>query len=210
MGPLIFDTQNWKQVQDNVWVNADGDPAIMDFFDLPPDLPAALEDLDALRGRTAAHTASRGGGLVELDVIGLDGLAAVRQIAKLPMPDQQSGVAYIASFIVPRAGCSVVLRVQCVEHGITGMRDSTVFNQFMAERSQRGLPVPELMAEWTRHPYDPGVQGGLPRNAADDPEWDARFPGHPLSRARRAQLALAPTIRFDPRFKELPPFFGPR
>ncbi|GAA2109960.1 hypothetical protein [Actinomadura alba] len=210
MGPLIFDTRSWKQVQDNVWVNADGDPAIVDFFDLPPDLPAPLEDLDTLRGRTAAHTVSRGGGLVELDVIDVDGLAAVRQIAKLPMPDQQTGVAYIASFIVPRADCSVVLRVQCVEQGVTGIRDSTVLNHFMAERSRQGMGVPELMAEWTRHPYDPGVRGGLPRNAADDPQWDAHFPGHPLSRARRAQLALTPTIRLDPRFKELPPFSGPR
>jgi hypothetical protein len=210
MGPLIFDTRGWRQVQDNVWVNADGDPVIIDFFDIGPDLPAALEDQDGLRGRMAAHTAASGGGLVELDVVGLDGLPAVRQIIKLPIPEQQTGVAYIASYIVPRAGCSVVLRVQCVEHGVTGMRDAAVLDRFMAEHSQRGTPLPDIMAEWARHPYDPAIRGGLPRNGADEPAWDPHFPNHPLSRARRLQSALAPTIRLDPQFKELPPFTGPR
>src|SRR4051794_22892329 len=101
MGPLIFDTRDWRQVQDNVWVNADGDPVITDFFAIPPDLPAPLEDLDGLRARMAANTAASGGGLVELDVVGLDGLPAVRLIVKMPIPEQQTGVAYIASYIVP-------------------------------------------------------------------------------------------------------------
>jgi hypothetical protein len=79
----------------------------------------------------------------------------------------------------------------------------------MAERSEHGISVPETMAEWTRHPYDPALEGGLPRNGADDQEWDAHFPDHPLSRVRRTLLTVAPTIRLDAGFKALPPFAGP-
>ncbi|RAY11277.1 hypothetical protein DPM19_31505 [Actinomadura craniellae] len=206
---MTFETRGWQQVQENAWVNPDDDACIVDHFDIPPNLPAALEDPDTLGERLAAHTAASGGGLVELEVIGLDGLAAVRQIVKLPLPDRPSGVAYIASFIAPRAGASVVLRFQCMEHGTTGVRDASVYQRFVSQRMSEGRRMEEIMSEWARHPYVPDLRGGLPRNLSDDPYWDEHFPDHPLSRARRLQLQVYRSITIDPAFKQLPPFRGP-
>lgn len=208
--PLTFDTRMWHQARDNAWLDENGDAAIVDFFNLQPDLPAALEDLQGLRSHASVHTASQGGGLVELDVVALDGVGAVRQIVKLPNPDEQSGVTYIGSFIVPRADCSVVLRVQCVERPPTGMREALVADQFMAQGSADGTPIDDIiMADWARHPYTSTAHGGLPRNQADDETWDERFPDHPLSRARRALRKLAPSVRLDQRFKDMAAFHGP-
>jgi hypothetical protein len=204
---LRFDQTGWQLLQPGAYRNADGDVAELHGFDLPPDLPAPLEDLDSLRRATAAHTAAAGGGLIELDVITLDGLPAIRQIVKVPLPNQDHGVAYIASFTMPRADRSLVLKVLCLEQGVTGMRDATVFDRFMADHGQGRSPE-EMMRYWAQHPYDPGIQGGLPRNWSEEPEWDPHFPQHPLSRARRVLQSLAPTIELHPAFKSAPPFRG--
>ncbi|MCP9952400.1 hypothetical protein [Actinomadura madurae] len=81
---LRFDQTGWEPLQPGAFRNADGDTLALYGFDLPPDLPAPLEQLDLLRARIVAKTAESGGGVVELDVITLDGLPAVRQIVKLP------------------------------------------------------------------------------------------------------------------------------
>ncbi|GAA1554267.1 hypothetical protein GCM10009678_41610 [Actinomadura kijaniata] len=204
---LRFDTAGWREVAPGTFHNDDGDGLGLYGFDLPPDLPAPLEDQDRLRRAIAAHVAASGGGLVELDVIGLDGLAAVAQIVKMRIPDQPTGVVYLGSFTVPRADRSLVLKVQCMERGVTGMRDSVVMNRFMAEHGQ-GRPLEEVMRMWAQHPYDPTIQGGLPRNWSEEPGWDPHFPDHPLSRARRIMHAVAPTIEIHPDFKAAPPFRG--
>ncbi|GAA3955228.1 hypothetical protein GCM10023085_42270 [Actinomadura viridis] len=204
---LRFDTTGWETLQDGVFRNGDGDVTVLSGFDIPPNLAAPLEDLDRLRRATVESTVAAGGGLIELDVITLDGLPAIRQIVKLPLPDRPTGVVYLGSFTVPRADRSLVVRVQCMEQGVTGMRDSVVLNRFLSEHGQ-GRPLEEMMRSWAQHPYAPEVQGGLPRNWSEEPGWDPHFPDHPLSRARRALQALAPTIELHPAFKAAPPFRG--
>lgn len=206
--PLTFDASAWQQARSNAWTNSDGDAVILNFFNLPPDLPAALEDLQQLREAMSAHTAAQGGGLVELDVRTLDGIQAVQQIVKLRDTSQRTGVVYIGSFIVPRANCSVVLRVQCFEHFVTGIREAVVSDMFRKERSGENS-IGDIMAGWAQHPYTSGIGGGFPRNRADDQQWDETFPDHPLSRARRTLDAIRPSVRLDRNFQERPAFRGP-
>lgn len=202
---LRFDQTGWQPLQPGAFRNADGDTVALYGFDVPPDLPASLEQLDLLRRDTAAKTAGSGGGLIELDVVTLDGLPTVRQIIKLPLPDRPTGVAYVASFTVPRADRSLVLKIQCLEQGVTGMRDSTALNHYLTEYGQ-GRDLQDMMRWWAQHAYAPELQGGLPRNLSEDPGWDPHFPQHPLSRARRILTDLAPTIELHPVFKTAPPF----
>lgn len=206
--PLTFDASAWQQAESNAWTNSDGDAVIVNFFSLPPDLPAAVEDLQRLREAMSALTAAHGGGLVELDVVTLDGIQAIQQVVKLPDSSRQTGVVYIGSFIVPRANCSAVLRIQCFEGPVTGIREAIVADKFLAEHSG-GNSVDDIMAGWAQHPYASGIRGGLPRNRADDQQWDEKFPGHPLSRARRVLDAIRPSVRLDRNFKEQPAFRGP-
>jgi hypothetical protein len=201
--PLAFDTAAFQQVKENAWVDAAGDAVILDFFGLVPDLPASLEDLDDLRARTSAHVAGSGMGLVELDTVTLDGVPAVRQVVKGKDPRRESGMVYIGSYTIPRDRCSTVVRVQCFEGPVTGVREASLFPLFL-DRHQGD--VQGAMAAWARHPYAEGVIGGTPRNQAEDPVWDDRFPDHPLSRTRRLLGALARSLRVDPAFGDLPPF----
>ncbi|MCO6008307.1 hypothetical protein NE236_25345 [Actinoallomurus purpureus] len=203
---IRFNQTGWEQLKPGAYRNSDGDIAELHGFDIPPNLAAPLEDLDALRRDTVARTAASGGGLIELDPVTLHGLPAFQEIVKLPLPDRP-GVAYIASFTLPRADRSLVFKFLCVEQGVTGMRDSTAFDRFMAEHG-KGRTPDEMMRYWAQHPYAPEVQGGLPRNWSEDPWWDQHFPQHPLSRARRLLQTMAPTIEVHPDFHAAPPWRG--
>ncbi|MFW5415878.1 hypothetical protein J0910_04540 [Nocardiopsis sp. CNT-189] len=205
--PVMFDVRPFQQVRENVWADGAGDAVVLDFFNVVPDLPAPLEDPANLQARISANTAQAGMGLVDLDVVGLDGLPAVRQMVKGPHPQQERGTVYLGSYTIPRAACSVTVKVQCLEGQPTGTREAAVFPQFLQQYKGGAASPDEAMAAWAQHPYAYGVTGGFPRNHADDPAWDPYFPDHPLSRARRLLGSLAHSLRLDPAFKGLPPFW---
>jgi hypothetical protein len=164
------------------------------FFNLVPDLPAALTDPSALQRGMAGMAAAQGGALIEAGVVPLGGQPALRQLIKIKLPNQPSGQAFLGSFIVPKAGCSAVLRVQAAEQGTTGIREAMVMSQVGP------------MNYFRSHPYGPDGEGGLPSHAADDPEHDAQFPQHPLTRVRQVLARLAQQVQLHPAFAALPPF----
>lgn len=181
----------------DAWMNDEGDVLSLHYFGLQPDLPAALDDGPALRHALTHWTAQAGGGLIEATVKRLGELPALRQILKVPLPQQPSGQVFIGSFTVPRQGCSTVVKIQAPERGMTGMREAVVMAKVGPD------------AYFRPHPYAPEVQGGLPFHAADHAQWDAEFPDHPLSRVRRTLDALAEAVTVDPGFAALPRFAGP-
>ena len=56
-----------------VWQNDRGDGLALHFHAWPPDLAASLDDVDALRAAIRNEAAQAGAGLVEADVVSLDG-----------------------------------------------------------------------------------------------------------------------------------------
>jgi hypothetical protein len=192
--PISFDTSAFEQRAPTAWLQRNtGDQVGLDYFDIPPDLPAPLDDVDRLR-RQLAFSAARVGGLIEAHVVVLDGLPAVLQIVKVPLPDRPAGQFFLCSFIVPRAACSAVLKLMASEGAVTGVREAQLAARLGFEN-------------WVRpHPYAPEVQGRLPFHAGDDPRFDAEFPDHPLSRARAWAHHVVRTARVDPRFASQPPF----
>ncbi|GAB4587302.1 hypothetical protein [Nocardia sp. IFM 10818] len=194
--PISFDTTGFQQTQAAQWVNSDtGDMVALQYFDLPPDLPAPLEQLDVLRARLAEIHA-RSGSLVEAFVIGVDSQPALLRVEKMPLPDRPAGLLFAASIVAPKENCSAALMLFCPEGGVTGIREATV----MAMHGHEDMFPP--------HPYQHGVQGQLPYNRADDIHYDAQFPDHPLTRARRWVARTVPTMRLAPDFAGLPPFRG--
>ncbi|MEV6311772.1 hypothetical protein AB0M10_24610 [Streptomyces sp. NPDC051840] len=181
----------------DAWTDDNGDVVSLHYFALPPDLPAALDDGPALRTTLTHWTAQAGGGLIEASVKKLGGLPALRQILKLPLPQQPSGQVFIGSFTIPRRDCSTVVKIQAPERGMTGMREAVVMAKVGPD------------AYFRPHPYAPDVQGGLPFHAADHARWDEEFPEHPLTRVRRTLEALAEAVTVEPSFAVQPPFAGP-
>lgn len=142
----------YRPVDVDTWANDDGDVLSVHFFELPPDLPAGLDDGPTLRHTLTHYTAQAGGGLIEASVKTLGGLPALRQILKLPLPGRPNGQAFIGSFTVPRAGCSAVVKIQAAEHGMTGMREAVVLAKVGVEQYFRPHPTPPT-SRGTAVPY---------------------------------------------------------
>ncbi|GAB3464495.1 hypothetical protein GCM10027436_76740 [Actinophytocola sediminis] len=182
-----------EQYDERTWFDPrTGDQVSLTYIGMVPDLPAALDEVPLLRHRLAVETAEVGA-LIEAHVVSVDSVPTLFQLLKVPIPDQETGQAFIAAFTVPKATCSVVLRIQCAEDGgRAGSREAAVFGQV-------GTDV-------RPHPYAPEVSGRLPWLVADDAQWDGQFPDHPLSRARAWAHRMIATARVDPEFARLPPF----
>jgi hypothetical protein len=170
-----------------------GDQVSLTYIGMVPDIPAPLDDLPLLRRKLVEETAETGS-LIEAHVVLLGGLPALFQLIKLPIPGQEAGLAFIAAFTLPRAGCSAVLRVQCAEGAVTGLRETQVAAQIGFDKC------------FPPHPYAPEVRGQLPYHVADEANWDQQFPAHPLTRARAWAHHTLATAQVDPQFAALPPF----
>lgn len=187
-----------------VWRHDQGDALGVYFYDLPPDIGASLDDVDGLRAFYRGAVTQGGGGLVEVDVVPVGSVPAVRTIFKLPQ--EPSGMTYLGSLTIPFESFSFVVKSQCREHGMTGMRDATVF-------AAMNLPLDSRAGQavgWAQDPYDPSFKGSVLRNRADDEEWDEKFPQHPLSRCRRNLRTLGETITLADSVVAAAPFLGPR
>lgn len=192
--PLYFDATGLQRQDQTTWTSpATGDHVILDYFDLVPDLPASLDDLPKLR-HDLTVMAGESGCLIEAHVVNFGGQPALLRVQKLPLPNQPSGQGFIASITVPKATCSAVLQIVCRELGTTGMREAML----AAELGPQTFILD--------HPYAPGFTGRLPFHAGDDPQWDPKFPDHPLSRARAWLHHALRTAQVDPGFAALPGF----
>jgi hypothetical protein len=186
----------------NSWRNQVGDQMDLDFFGIAPDLPAPLDDLQPLRA-LYREMLGESGGLVEVEEAIIGGVRGVCGILKLRQ--DPSGMIYVGVVTVPFRDCSFVIKYQCPELEITGIRDSAVFAALALDFDEStGEPV-----GWAADPYDPANRTGVLRNRAEDPEWDTQFPQHPLSRLRSYLRGLGAT-RFSPRAAKEPLFMGPR
>ena len=208
---ITFDTAGWaEQAGDEskrVWHSEAGDGLGLFYFDSLPDVPAALDDLEGLRAGYRAPLAQSGGGLVALDVIDAGGVPAVRSMFKLQQ--MRAGLAYIGSYTLPRKVCSVVVKIQCMEHDTAGLRETVVMDEEIARGEEVALDNNGIPKDWAADPYDPGFKGGLLRTLSDDERYDGRFPDHPLSRLRRYMRAIESTIAISPEFSAMEPFAGP-
>lgn len=104
---------------------------------------------------------------------------------------------------------SYVIKVQCEERGVTGIRDAIVFDQKMATGEVAIDVETKDIREWMRDPYDPSIVDGFARNLSEAEEYDELFPDHPLSRLRpvlkhvQATLRIAEEVKRAPRFERM-------
>jgi hypothetical protein len=194
---IRFATTGFEQRQSQGltgWVQPHyGDQVTLWYSDEASDLPAPLEDVARLRHDLALRAAEVGC-LIEAHVTQLCGVPAVYQVIKLPFPNQPTGQAFLASFTVPKAKSFVLVKIQALESGITGLREAVLMDQIGFEH-------------WVMpHPYAPELQGRLPFHTGDDPRFDPQFADHPLSRVRALAYHFARTAQIDSWFAALPPF----
>jgi hypothetical protein len=191
---LRFDTTGWtyhgepEPGQTRVWEAPEHDAVSLHFFGIPPNLPAAAT-VDQLAAMYASGLAAAGGKVVECTVDGLARCSAVRLLLKVPQ--KPSGMMYQVALTVPFRDFSFVVKIQCREHGTTGIREAILF-----DRRFKAGEEPD--------PARPGEP--FPGWNPDAPEHDAAFPSHPLSRLRRLLKSVEDTAVLDEQVRGLAKF----
>ena len=191
------------------WRAESGDIVELWYFDIPPDLPAPPEEIDKVRALYRSRVVETGLAIISIDTVKISECPAVRMIFKGQMPENPRGLMYVASIIIPFRDFSFVLKTICSEHGTTGLRTAVVLAQLMSQGKVKMGTSSELIG-WFADPYDPNFRADLLRNLADDEEYDAKFPGHPLSRARRLLRTVEERTTISEEAKRAPRFAGPR
>jgi hypothetical protein len=191
LSSVVFDTAGYEDsgVHDgaHVWHTAQGDGVGLFFFSIQPDLPSKARSTDELRQFFSSMLGQSGGKLVELHVCNVDGYPSVATIIKVPQ--QPSGMTYVGSIMIPFRDFSFVVKVQCEERGMTGLREAMILNGMLAKDNvasdNSGLPI-----------------GFSP----DDAKFDAKFPEHPLSRLRKTLREIGSSLHLNDAVRHLPTF----
>jgi hypothetical protein len=143
-------------------------------------------------------------GIIEIETLVIDACPAVRTVFK--GSQEPTDRTYLGALTFPFRDFSYVLKVQCEEVGMTGMRDMVVFIK-LRRSGEPGLDLDGgRMTSWLDDPYDPNENGSMTRNKSERPEYDAEFPNHPLSRARKLLDHLERTVRISDTVKRQPRF----
>ena len=115
-----------------VWRFSDGDALGVYFFNLEPDLPKSAR-FATLVATTRESVAASGAALVECNLVTLDHVLAIRQIIKAPQ--KPSGMTYLGAFTLPFANFSYVLKVQCEERAMTGLREAVLLDEALQNKT---------------------------------------------------------------------------
>jgi hypothetical protein len=187
-----------------IWLTPKGDGLGLFHYPIPPDIHADLSNIDSVRAFFRRCASEVGLGVVEIDTVVIDGYTAVRTLFKAAQ--QPTGRTYFGALTFPFRDFSYVMKVQCEERGMTGVRD-TVVSMTLIKLGEIVVDVESgRMTGWLDDPYDPTEVGPMTRNKSERPEYDAQFPDHPFSRARWVLNYLEHTVTIDEAVKRQPGF----
>ena len=177
------------------WLSAAGDMVTLYDLSKPADFRAIPADLETIRSKSRKQAAQYGGAIVEVELCEIGGMAAVREILKVPQ--KPTGMGYLGSFMLPCSDSAYLLAVACPERGLTGMRDTAIFAKLMQSGEVKFEEGNEQPTNWMRDPYDAAIVGPPARNRADDEAYDVLFPEHPLSRVRSLLRQIGTSLRIS-------------
>lgn len=173
----------------------------LNFFDLPPDLPTIV-DIEALRTFYRQSISPLDGGIIEIDILKIDGISIVKTILKFPQ--DPNGITYLASLTIPFENCSYVVKIQCPEFGTTGLRDSLIANKLLAEGE---IKIGNYEYEnWFSDPYLSNYKSKTLMNKSEESLYDKDFPNHPLTNARKMLDTIISELKFKPEILKLKRF----
>jgi hypothetical protein len=184
------------------WINPEETMALtVNFFNLKPDLPT-IKNIHNLREFYRLQIAEANGGLIQVDLLKISGHNVIQTIFKIPQ--EPSGMLYLASLTIPFKECSYVIKIQAPEIENTGIRDAFVADQLM--KSGEITAGENGFENWMADPYNPKFTGGTPMNKSEHTEYDKDFLDHPLSKARKMIAEIVAKIEFKPEIEKVATF----
>jgi len=174
----------------------DYDDLSINFFDCPPDIYAKNDTELEIQNFYRKLSYESGGAIIEVKKVKIGLFDTIKTILKFPK--QPSGMVYIGSYIIPFKNLSYVVKVVCVEEGMTGIRDSAVLQIMIINGTVKIKNEEEgRLKGWMRDPYDDSINLPFMMNLSESDKFDDIFPNHPLSRLRKYLKHIEETIKID-------------
>lgn len=194
------EVKNDKQIKQ--WINPEQTVALsVNFFDKQPDLPT-IKDIDKLRGFYRNQIITHKGGLIEVEKINIKGFDVIRTIFKIPQ--DPSGMTYIASLTIPFDKYSFVVKIQAPEVDVSGVRDNVLamklLNEGKISKGENGY------IGWFCDPYKSDFKEGYLMNKSEEVKYDADFPIHPLTIARKLLANIESEMEFGNELEKIGTF----
>ena len=177
---IHFDMENYSyQGSDNginVWESNQGDGLGIYFFAKRPDLPEGKLDEQLLKTFYGKQLDPINGKVVELTKESLSDIEVIKLIIKVPQ--DPSGMTYIVSYTLPFQDFSFVIKAQCMEIGMTGIKETILLQRHMEQGGElEGIDV-------------------------DNEEFDEEFPEHPVARARKISEDIIQGLTISEKIKQ--------
>lgn len=202
---LQFDTTGWEPRPEaaesrRAWGNASGDVLTLRYTAGVPKIPSLFR-LQALRDYYTQQVALGGGCILSLDLLHVKGVAIGKLIFKTPQP--AGGWGFMGSLVVAYKDFSYSLRMQALEVAGDDNRGQHVWNQLCDSQPDEA----DCLALWfgSREMKDSELVHPC---LADQEQWDAEFPAHPLSRLRAELCRIAPSLVISRDVKNSQPHRG--
>jgi hypothetical protein len=174
-----------------VWRTEEGDAIGVYCFNVPPDLPRGQSNENEFLDAYSAGAHSQGASVVELEICDVGGYQALRSIVKVPQ--QPIGLTYVGAFTLPVRDHSFVVKIQCEERGMTGVREAVLMDSAVREGRVQVAADGTIEGEWN----------------PDDVCHDGRFPDHALTRTRRWLPRIRRALSVDKSLTSVPKFEWP-
>ncbi len=186
----------WKKEKEGnqvvLWINPEQTIALsLSWFKKEPVIPS-IKDIQVLRDYYRKGISASGGGLIEVEIVELNSLPAVKTIFKVPR--ESAGTLYIASLTVPFQNASCVIKIEAPEQEPYGSREVGI---------KANDPVFENI---TCDPYDPGFNEGALMTKSEEAVYDIAFPDHALSMTRSILKQIEKETVFNPKILKQKPF----
>ncbi|HEX5941576.1 MAG TPA: hypothetical protein VFY66_04830 [Anaerolineales bacterium] len=208
---ITFDTTGLIPQSDingvRVWHTPEGDGLGLYYFPIPPDILADINSLTSIGSFYGNQIAAANLTGISINTLDIDECKFIKMIIRVPQ--QPSGMMYIGSLTLPFRDFSFVVKMQCSERGITGMRESLILNELLDNDEVEFNNKSDEFEGWEL-PLDTVDSPYWKINRAETVEYDARFPNHPLSILRRTFDQIEKSIKVSDDVKREPRFSYPK
>jgi hypothetical protein len=196
--PIRFDLPGWHpQPRPDAassqwhWNDDAGDTLTVQIEQQSAFADGEASDLRRLRAACRERARQVNASIVQVDPVDVASIPGLMVITKARL---RLSASYVGRMMFPLAGPQYVVRIDAIEHGVTGQRDAIALAA-MAERGEIVFEPPELAGEprrikgWCQDPYDPAFDRDALNFVSGGERLDVVVPKHPLSKIR-ATLAL--------------------
>lgn len=193
----------WKKQKNTTnliqWINPEQTMSLsLNYFNLEPDLPS-LKDINLVRDFYREQIVQYNGGLIQVDLLNIRDYKVIKTIFKIPQ--EPTGMVYLASLTIPFKNSSYVIKLQAPEVGTTGLRDSLIAGKLMQSGD---IEIGENGFEnWFSDPYNNEYSKGTLMNKSEELKYDNDFVEHPLSQARKIITEIINNIEFNNELEKL-------